>query len=111
MDIQPVINFFTQWAFLPASAGIIAIVAWQKKNGFLDFKKFRWLMALIWGLIFAVGQKYVAPALGYPAIQSEWAKAIMMGFCTGLVPVLVHSIFKNTKQAVKNGHKDPPRIT
>jgi putative Mn2+ efflux pump MntP len=111
MEIQPVIEFFIKWACAPASGAIGYVVYLQKKKGFLDFGKFRWVTPIVYGIIFGIVQKLLAPELNITPIQSEWVPAIFMGLCTGILATWGHTIGKNTKQAVKNGGKNPPRVS
>ena len=100
MDLQPIIDFLSQWAFLPASTIIGLIVWWLQAQGIFDPGKFKWAFAVGLGLIFGVVQKF-GSFIGYEPIQTEWPKIVIMGIATGLMAVLGQTVIKNTVQGIK----------
>ena len=107
--METIVNFLTQWAYAPATLAIATIIAAQKKYGFLDPGKFRWILAPVYGLVFAFAQFFLAIPLGYEPIQIELPKVVVMGIATGLMAVLGHTLYKNTKQGVKQ-NPYPPKL-
>jgi len=102
--MEPLIDFLLQWAFAPAVAVIASVIYWLKSNGIVDFGKFQWVLAVVFGLLFGIAQKIFLPIIGVVPIQSEWPKALLMGLATGLMAILSHTIVKNSAQGIKN-HK------
>ncbi len=102
-DLSTLWNFLMTWAYPPASAIILALVAVSKKTGILDLGKLRFLSAIVLGIGFAVGQKFIAAPLGYSPIHTEWIPVIFMGLCTGLAATLAHTTGKNFGQWIKGG--------
>jgi hypothetical protein len=101
-QVKQLWDFVIQWAYLPASAAILLVVRGLKQTR-LSLGKMNWLYAMTLGLVFALGQLYLAEPLGYQPLQTEWIPTVFMGACTGLVATLAHTIGKNTKQAIKGG--------
>jgi hypothetical protein len=97
MDFSIIMTFLTQWAFLPASTVIGLIIWWFSTQGWLDLGKFKWVEAIVLGLIFGILQKF-GSFLGYTPIQTEWPKVIVMGLATGLLAVLGQTVIKNSFQ-------------
>ncbi len=102
MELQPIIEFLTQWAYAPATL-VIGVAVWLiKSQGWFDLGKMQWTVAVGLGVIFGVIQKMpIFAFLGWP-IQAEWAQAILMGLATGFMAILAHTMGKNTKQAIAN---------
>ena len=90
-QLQPVIDFVKDWAFPPFSILIMLLVFTQKKMGFLDFNKFRWLTAIVWGLLFATLQKWLAEPLGLVPVQSEWIPTIVMGIMSAVLAIAMYA--------------------
>jgi putative Mn2+ efflux pump MntP len=97
MDFSIIYSFLSQWAFLPGATAIGLLIWWLSSQGYLDMGKFKWLEAIIFGLIFGVLQKFGA-FIGYTPIQTEWPKVIVMGIATGLLAVLGQTVIKNSYQ-------------
>lgn len=105
-NLQILWDFITKWAYAPATTVIVFILWALKSKTFLpqitiDWGKFQWVLAPICGLIFGVGQKYLAVPLGYTPIHTEFWPIVFMSMATGLSAVVTHTIGKNTWEGVK----------